>query len=195
MPLKYNRIMKFSVDDIKKDGSIIQLCDEPKDLNLKLADADFKFVGPLRAKILAERKGRAISLEGELTADMEFHCSKCTASFTEQEILDFEISLVKERPIEDDQALQEAKAGTPNEKELKQEDFSAEGFTDEELDLSGIMFEELMLNLPMVPLCSEDCRGLCLTCGIDLNVDECECHKDAKVDERFAKLKDFKVKK
>lgn len=189
--------MIFSVDDIKKDGSIIQLCDEPKDLNLKLADADFKFVGPLRAKILAERKGRAISLQGELTADMEFQCSKCTASFTEQEILDFEISLVKERPIEDgdNEALQAVKAETPSDKELKNEDFIAEGFTDEELDLSGIMFEELMLNLPMVPMCSEDCKGLCLSCGVDLNLDQCECHKEIKINEKFAKLKDFKVKK
>ena len=38
--------------------------------------------------------------------------------------------------------------------------------------------EELLLNLPMNPLCSPDCRGLCAKCGCDLNEKECSCENE-----------------
>jgi uncharacterized protein len=34
---------------------------------------------------------------------------------------------------------------------------------------------ELLLNLPMNPVCSDDCQGLCPVCGIDLNEKSCNC--------------------
>lgn len=34
---------------------------------------------------------------------------------------------------------------------------------------------ELLLNLPMNPVCSENCRGLCPVCGCDLNESTCDC--------------------
>ncbi len=34
---------------------------------------------------------------------------------------------------------------------------------------------ELLLNLPMNPLCDAGCRGLCPQCGCDLNEKQCNC--------------------
>jgi uncharacterized protein len=43
------------------------------------------------------------------------------------------------------------------------------------LDLRPLVRDVLLLELPLAPLCREDCCGLCPTCGADLNLGTCEC--------------------
>jgi len=57
------------------------------------------------------------------------------------------------------------------------EDAGLIGFRGEEIDLTEGIQEQLVLGLPMRPLCREDCKGLCAACGADLNVDECNCRQ------------------
>jgi uncharacterized protein len=45
----------------------------------------------------------------------------------------------------------------------------------DQLDLRPLVRDALLLELPLVPLCQEGCRGLCPTCGADLNTDPCGC--------------------
>ena len=70
-----------------------------------------------------------------------------------------------------------------------------EGATDEDeayplegeiLDLFDLVRDSLVLELPIAPLCREDCKGLCVTCGADRNEGECGC--DAPIDPRWASL-------
>jgi uncharacterized protein len=46
------------------------------------------------------------------------------------------------------------------------------------LDLRPLVRDALLLELPLAPLCRDDCRGLCPTCGADLNSGPCECPGD-----------------
>jgi uncharacterized protein len=55
------------------------------------------------------------------------------------------------------------------------------------VDLEPLARESLVLDLPLAPLCRDDCRGLCPTCGADLNQGACECRVDG-VDPRWAAL-------
>jgi uncharacterized protein len=55
------------------------------------------------------------------------------------------------------------------------------------VDLEPLARETLILDLPLVPLCREDCRGLCPTCGKDLNEGDCDC-PPATADVRWAAL-------
>lgn len=55
-----------------------------------------------------------------------------------------------------------------------------------ELDLDGLICEEIVLNLPRKLLCREDCKGLCAECGANLNVSKCDCKKE--VDPRMSAL-------
>ena len=48
------------------------------------------------------------------------------------------------------------------------------------LDLVPVVREELMLAVPLFPLCREDCAGLCPQCGADLNRGPCECASTAE---------------
>ena len=56
------------------------------------------------------------------------------------------------------------------------------------LDLAAVCWEEFVLALPVTPLCREDCKGLCATCGANLNEESCTCKNEVD-DPRMAKLR------
>jgi uncharacterized protein len=59
---------------------------------------------------------------------------------------------------------------------------------DGHIDLEPVVRDEVGLALPLVPLCREDCRGLCPTCGTDLNTAPCSGHAD-EIDSPFGALR------
>ena len=63
-------------------------------------------------------------------------------------------------------------------------------FTGDYLDLTPEVLKSLLLELPMKPLCSEKCKGLCSTCGRNLNEGDCEC-TGTDIDPRFNVLRDL----
>lgn len=60
------------------------------------------------------------------------------------------------------------------------------------VDLEPLAREALTLDLPLAPLCDEDCRGLCPTCGADRNAGDCDC-PPAGADPRWAALDALRV--
>lgn len=58
------------------------------------------------------------------------------------------------------------------------------------IDLSEIVDRAFVGSLPISFLCSEDCKGLCPQCGINLNQESCLCADD-NTDPRLAALKQF----
>jgi uncharacterized protein len=56
------------------------------------------------------------------------------------------------------------------------------------VDLAVAIREYALIELPMQPLCAPDCKGLCPHCGVDRNVEQCNC-SDSEGDERFAALR------
>lgn len=61
---------------------------------------------------------------------------------------------------------------------------------DDQVDVADPARDELALAIPAVPLCRSDCKGLCPTCGNDLNTDPCDGHGEDP-DSPFAVLKDL----
>ncbi|MFW5872616.1 MAG: YceD family protein, partial [bacterium] len=59
-----------------------------------------------------------------------------------------------------------------------------------EVDIRQILKSNIFLDLPIKPLCSEDCKGLCPQCGQNLNKGDCNCERDI-IDPRLAKLEKF----
>ena len=60
-----------------------------------------------------------------------------------------------------------------------------------EIDLEPMVRDAVTLALPLNPLCREDCKGLCATCGTDLNIGSCDCKED-DFDPRWAALSDLR---
>ncbi len=98
---------------------------------------------------------------GNLTGKIIIECSRCLEPF----------SMEIELEIEKDLSIQEI------------EDL-------ENFNIMEMIKPDLFLVIPIKPLCSEECQGICPLCGKNLNEEECDCTVD-DVDPRLEKLKDF----
>lgn len=124
---------------------------------------------------------RGVELEGEVEAVVRTECSRCAETF--QWDLRTRLFLVAVPGAEPETGPGEAEVG-----EDDAEILFAPGGT---VDLREIALEQVHLNLPLKPVCREDCKGLCPVCGNNRNQNPCACQVDAP-DPRLAPLLDLK---
>jgi len=55
----------------------------------------------------------------------------------------------------------------------------------DEVDFDEMILENVRLNLPIKILCKDDCKGVCLICGKNLNRESCDCEKEEKSESPF----------
>jgi uncharacterized protein len=60
-----------------------------------------------------------------------------------------------------------------------------------QVPLDPLVHETVVVNVPMIISCREDCRGLCPRCGINLNTGSCTCTDDG--DTRWDALRNVKL--
>jgi uncharacterized protein len=60
------------------------------------------------------------------------------------------------------------------------------------LDLGGVLWEQLVLNVPLKHVCGEACQGVCPDCGCNLNLGHCECEAE-EGDPRLAVFRHLKI--
>ena len=75
---------------------------------------------------------------------------------------------------------------------FKQENITEAGLLvpeDAHIDLQSLVREFALLELPIKPLCRNDCKGLCMECGQNLN--EGDCGHRPEIDSPFLALKDL----
>ena len=58
------------------------------------------------------------------------------------------------------------------------------------LDVDGLIYEELIQKIPMKVLCSEECKGICPVCGVNRNKEQCDCDQSVP-DPRMAAIQDI----
>ncbi len=178
--------MEFRVADISQAG--VKL-DEPLELHwlTEVFSGDFPTpFKPLSASHLTgrlRRVGEQVVVEAACKLDLQAPCSSCLEKF------DMEV------PVKFMVTLQPAPAKArqlPSELELGLEDLDEIFYHDGVLDLRDVLREQIILSLPMFPKCSDNCQGLCPTCGANLNREQCSC-QEGIVDPRWLALKSFKT--
>lgn len=127
---------------------------------------DFTLSSPIKFKGEVKNSAGIVILCGlaEFTANVI--CSRCAEEFSKSFSVNIEHTLVSELQNEDN------------------DDFYL--VEDKQLDLDALICEDIILSLPFVFLCKEDCKGICSQCGKNLNEGECNCRK--AVDPRMAAL-------
>jgi uncharacterized protein len=80
------------------------------------------------------------------------------------------------------------------EREVEEDDLTTAFYDNDEIDLGQLMQEQFYLSLPMKPLCADQCKGLCPTCGTNLNRDACDCSNEWE-DPRFAALRQIQAER
>ena len=103
-------------------------------------------------------------------------CNRCLGSVTEKVDDRFELLLQPaDEPVEE------------GEIELGEEDLGIVPVSGETVELEPLLIEQIQLNVPMKPLCSADCAGLCPSCGANLDEGSCSC-STGEVDPRWEAL-------
>lgn len=77
------------------------------------------------------------------------------------------------------------------ETDISADDVDVFAYEGEHIDVGQLLREQLILSIPYAPLCSEGCKGLCPSCGTDLNHSQCDCKPP--IDPRLAALQDMKL--
>lgn len=72
-----------------------------------------------------------------------------------------------------------------------QQVFSAD---QKEIDISADVQEVVFIDLPLIPVCRDDCKGLCSSCGRNKNVQDCGC-KTVPENPKWSALKEFRFTK
>ena len=94
--------------------------------------------------------------------------------------------------IDFDLLLVPGPASATAKEELSPDDLDLDYYTGEIVDLESILREQIILMLPLKPLCDEACEGLCPYCGANRTSETCSCPTDA-VDSPFARLAKLKI--
>lgn len=139
---------------------------------LKQVRKDALSASPLTADVTTWGEDGMAHVEGEIAVDIELACSRCLEPTSVHVSLPFHERFKLESTID---------GSEPEEVIPVDED---------KLEIEPMLEEMMMLALPFVPLCSEDCKGLCHTCGTNLNERNCGCSND-RIDPRLAALKDL----
>jgi uncharacterized protein len=180
------------------------------------SDDEFSVLGPVSFKGTLARSGDRFQLAGRVTATLQLNCGRCLTPFPLPVHTTVDLKYIPERlPVA---AVKEAPKGPAKEAakgsakeagkgptkaakvpveedvELLDEDLDTAYYRDHVLDLADMLREQFYLALPMRPLCRPDCQGLCPSCGIDRNVDTCQCQTDW-VDPRLSGLKALVTRK
>jgi uncharacterized protein len=111
--------------------------------------------------------GGTIHVRGRLVGSLDAECARCLESYplgVGQELDLFYLPRAKGEPQEQAEEV-----------ELSDHEVVVGYYDGEQLDLGEAMREQIVLGLPLKPLCREDCRGRCPSCGQDRNTKTCAC--------------------
>ena len=126
--------------------------------------ADAEWPGEIRADLSLDRAGEQITVRGLLRAQTRQECVRCLKVY--DHAIETELVVYADRSGSSRHVAEEG--------DLEREDLMK--FHDgRSLDVGPEVREALLLEVPMSPRCREDCRGLCATCGADLNEGPCGC--------------------
>ena len=134
-------------------------------------------VGEVVLNLAIQHSAEEYFCQGEVSATYMLECSRCLAAFEQRvtQPTDF-IVLCGER------------TATPAGKNEDDEEYVLIHGNDLRADVSEPLRQALVLSVPMKPLCSEGCRGLCPHCGMNLNERSCGCNRKTS-DPRWEGLK------
>jgi uncharacterized protein len=136
-------------------------------------------------EVRAHRMGPDVYLEGEAQGGLELACSRCLTRYRGP--IRERFRLVLEPAGERVPADPEGAAALAHEGLYLADELESGWFRGTEIQLDRFVGEVLALAVPVQPLCREDCRGLCPRCGVDKNVESCEC-SEARPESPFAVL-------
>jgi uncharacterized protein len=130
---------------------------------LVIGDETFTFTRPIEFAARLTNTAAGVVASGEVHAQVTTECSRCLEQF--EMPLDAEIEAFY-TPHGD-------RTGIADEQEVGP-------IEDNKVDLLPAIVSALAIEAPFAPVCSDECKGICPTCGANRNVEECHCKPEEK---------------
>jgi len=178
--------MKIRIEDIPEDGLELNFSPDQDILSEALETipkSEGITIDPhIKGHIRISVSGDDIFFVGTVHAVVQLQCSRCLADFAVDKDLD--LHLVIRRAAAEDSAGDERDESEADAVLVK----------GSEIDPGEFIVQEVLLNIPMKPLCREACPGLCPQCGALKGSEECHCPGAGHVDPRWEALARLKEK-
>ena len=139
---------------------------------------DVELAGPIDADLRLQRTNRGIIARGEIKASLRRTCARCTDPYVEE---------VRIPVSEEFLPSVDPDTGAPVVLEEGEGPETLRINEHHEIELDGVLHDELVLTEPMHPLCRPDCPGLCPECGLRMDSGD-HAHGGDEIDPRLAGL-------
>lgn len=178
--------VKIRLDEIKEKGVTLST-EEPAEeypaLKAMQDAGECVFLSPVKTQLTVAKEFDHVRARGEIGTSVRMSCSRCLAEYDSAVHSSFTIFYTRASAV-----------GQDEEVELAEEDLVSATYAGDEIDVAPEIAEQVIMEIPIKPLCREECRGLCGVCGADLNLAECGCDRGA-AGFKFGALRDFKAEK
>ena len=182
--------MRIHLEELSEKIQLFTFLEDPEKISSlveKNAAGDCEFFQPLDIRLGIRRIGRMVAVEGRFSTKVRMNCNRCLKAFVSILKSRFNLTYTHEMPPQKESAGDDGV-------ELRAEEMGLILFKGEEIDMRDAVQSEIVMAIPIQPLCAKDCKGLCPQCGSDLNAGDCGCKRQS-VDPRFAVLKSLKIDK
>lgn len=183
-------MLVVTLAEISEQGITRQYRLDPHDLpevNAWEETGDLKLNAPVFIEVRIFRTSHFIEVQGELTTTISTSCGRCLKALNQNLCESFSLTFTNEPFV----IHEEGEAGEEG-IELSADELGLIAFEGDSIDLLEAFADQLYLALPLRPLCSQECKGLCPQCGIDLNNRECGC-RSPDFNNKFSALKNLKI--
>lgn len=176
--------MRIRVHDVEESAKELVYEESIGELNALFEQGpvhDYHFSVPATVRVRYYRSGQELFLRGSVLSEVVGECARCLENYTFRLDTTFSFVLVPRPAVVSVRAIGD-----------EVEDVNLSYYAGEEIDLSPLVCEQIVLAMPTQPLCRPECQGLCSRCGANLNGGSCGCGAQAG-DARLAVRGSLKV--
>lgn len=189
--------MLVKIEEIRDTGLQVKKEMGLEALGAALEGSGFRPLEPLAVSASLRKVSGGVLLEGKFTSRVVAECKRCLTESKLELPVSFTINLVPEslargEGLLDEEEQEDDKGHGESGGSFGLDDADEELFDGKVINLEPIVREQVLLALPMNAVCREDCKGLCMKCGQNLNDKQCGCDTTF-VDPRLAVLKNIKL--
>jgi uncharacterized protein len=164
-------VLKLNIASLSEGHTEAHLQAKTSDLDL---DEYLEFGHPFDINLAIDKVGRNIFIKASLQSVADLLCDRCGEPFSAKLEESVQILYTTDRNLRD----------------REDEDVFVISASEDIVDIKDPARETLILALPAKRLCKEDCKGLCASCGANLNEKACAC-QTIHIDPRWQKLQDL----
>jgi uncharacterized protein len=162
--------------DITVDG--LSLVGDVTAEELGLTEEDAVVRGPLAVSLDLTNVEGLVAVTGVLEGTIVRECVRCLKEYEDPLAFSVRAAFIPEpksaprHPKRVDPRKARAEVVEAEQEEEPDDQYQYQG---NQLELAPMLREHVILSVPMQPLCSDDCLGLCARCGKNLNEGPCQC--------------------